>query len=149
MMSLETSRLRAGGRTARGYSLIEMMVVVAIIGILAAVAIPLYKGYVEGGKASAALGTLSTIALLEEQYFAENRTYIAFGETSSQAAVDAAMAALPGFAPGEYSELNYTYNVVAPTATTFTATATKKGGGEVFSVNEQNQKTHNGNPGWD
>ena len=111
------------GTAEHGYSLIELMVVVAIIGILAAVAIPLYRGYVEGGKASAALGTLSTVALLEEQYFAENRAYIAFGETSDQAAV--------------------------PTATTFTATATKIGGGEVFTINEQNQKTHNGNPGWD
>jgi type IV pilus assembly protein PilE len=137
------------GTSHHGYSLIELMVVVAILGILAAVAIPLYKGYVEGGKASSALATLSTIALLEEQFFAENRTYIGFAETADQGAVDAARVALPGFEPGEYSELHYTYEVVVPTATTFTATATKIGGGGVFTVNEQNQKTHNGNPGWD
>jgi prepilin-type N-terminal cleavage/methylation domain-containing protein len=142
-------RLSQKVRDKQGFSLIELMVVVAIIGILAAIAIPLYRDYVEGGKASAAVGTLSTIALLEEQFFAENRSYVAFGETSSQAAVDAAKAALPGFEPGEYSELHFTYNVVAPTPTTFTATATKIGGGSVFTLNEQNQKTHNGNPGWD
>lgn len=55
-----------------GFSLVEMMIVVGILGILAAIAVPAYRGYVSISKQKAAESTLNTIPLLIEDYRAEN-----------------------------------------------------------------------------
>lgn len=59
-----------------GFTLIELMIVVAVIGILAAIAIPNYSQYVKRGKAAEATSNLATLRVKMEQYFQDNRTYI-------------------------------------------------------------------------
>jgi len=126
-----------------GYTLVEMMIVVALLGILGAVAIPAYRGYVNSGKEAEAKAGLSNIALLEEQSFAQNRTYAA-GATA--AALDAAI----GFKAD--ADTNYTWSVVAGAsgiATSFTATADGSAKGlPVFTIDEANAKTRDGAVGW-
>jgi prepilin-type N-terminal cleavage/methylation domain-containing protein len=58
-----------------GFTLMELMIVVAIIGILAAVAIPVYMGYVKRSKAAEAFTLLQGIREKEEAYFAEFKRY--------------------------------------------------------------------------
>lgn len=63
-----------------GFTLIELMVAVAIIGILAAVAYPNYTDYVTRGKIPEATSTLSAARVKLEQYYQDNRNY---GSTAS------------------------------------------------------------------
>ena len=62
---------------AKGFTLVELMIVVAIIGIISAVAIPQYKQYVIRGNRAAAQSFMLDIANREKQYLLDARSYTA------------------------------------------------------------------------
>jgi type IV pilus assembly protein PilE len=66
----------ASSRT-RGFTVIELLAVVAIIGILSAIAIPGYGKYVVKGNRTAAQAYMMDLAHAEAQYFADSRSYTA------------------------------------------------------------------------
>ena len=59
----------------RGFTLIEIMITVAIIAILAAVAIPNYNDYVRRSKLQEAFTNLAALRVNMEQYYTDNRRY--------------------------------------------------------------------------
>ena len=61
--------------TQKGFTLIELMVVVAIIGILATIVVPSYTEYVMRGKAVEATSTLADLKSRMEQCFQDNKDY--------------------------------------------------------------------------
>src|SRR5690606_1858627 len=72
----ETRQMRPCHLTEnRGFTLIELMITVAIIAILAAVAVPSYQDYVRRGKVTEATATLAQFRIKMEQYFQDNQTY--------------------------------------------------------------------------
>jgi type IV pilus assembly protein PilE len=71
-------------RRNSGFTLIEIMVVVAIIGILAKIALPAYSAYIQRGKTSEAFSTLADSKIKLEQYYQDNRNY---GSTASACGV--------------------------------------------------------------
>lgn len=63
----------------RGYTLIEIMVAVAIIAIISAIAVPAYQGYIREARFSTAHMNASTLRVFLEDYRLDNGTYIAGG----------------------------------------------------------------------
>jgi type IV pilus assembly protein PilE len=122
-----------------GFSLVELLVVVAIIGILAAIAVPQYSDYVTRSKITEATATLSEHRVRMEQFFQDNRT-------DAGACTAGTVAPVP---TGRY----FTYACSALTATTFTVTATGVAAegmnGFVFTINQANTRATTGVPaGW-
>lgn len=67
-----------------GFTLIELMITVAIIAIIAAVGYPQYTDYVQRSRLAEATGTLATTRVRLEQYYQDNRNY---GSTASACGV--------------------------------------------------------------
>jgi len=87
---MRTNTLLHPKRRAAGFTLIEVMVAVAIVAMLAAVAIPSYQSYVRRGQLSEAFTTLADMRVKMEQYYQDNKFY-------GQSATNAACATLSGY----------------------------------------------------
>ena len=64
-------------RLHKGFTLIELMIVVVVIAVLSAIAIPSYKNYVLRSKRAAARTAILNMAQQQERYFTQNNTYLA------------------------------------------------------------------------
>ena len=120
----------------RGFTLIELMVAVAIVGILVAIAYPSYAGHVRKSKRATAQAALVDMASKQQAYLLDRRAY-------STALADI------GFAAPQEVVNAYTFTVVADNAASpmqFTATATPIGAqtaqGELaLSLNQAGART--------
>jgi prepilin-type N-terminal cleavage/methylation domain-containing protein len=127
-------------RKTGGFTLIELMIAVAIIGILAAVALPSYKNYVIRGKLVAGTNALTTMRASMEQYYQDNRTY---ATVSAPSIVTPCVAN----AVSANSSLPFNVNCAAsgdvPTSTTYTLRATGTGtvAGAVYTIDQGNNMT--------
>lgn len=62
-------------KKSKGFTLLELMIVVAIIGVVASVAIPAYTGYLTTARMSEAKNNIAALKLAEEEYYLENNNY--------------------------------------------------------------------------
>ncbi len=115
---------------ADGFTVIEVMIVVAIVAILAAIALPNYADYVRRGKIIEATSALSDLRTRYEQYFLDNRTYVG-GCLVIKPIVNTARA--------------FDIDCGGESASTYTGTATGKAGeGMVeftYTINQANAKS--------
>ena len=70
-------------RSSVGFSLIELLVVVAIIGVLSALGTLTYSGYVDGAKKNSAENTVQQIALAQSEEYANTGSYYITGGDSA------------------------------------------------------------------
>ena len=122
-------------RKQQGFTLIEVMIVVTIIAILAAIAIPSYQDYVTRGRVVEALSGLADSRTKIEQYFQDNRAYPAGCVVQP---------ALPGPTQVQVTSLkmfDLTCGNLSPTTFTVTATGKEAMAGFTYTVDEQNVRT--------
>lgn len=74
-LKLQAARYRAARRAQRGVTLLELMIVLVIVGILATVAFPSYKAYVDRAKRAEAKALMMEAAARLERYFFDNNQY--------------------------------------------------------------------------
>jgi type IV pilus assembly protein PilE len=123
-------------RAAAGFTLIEIMIVVALVAILAAVAAPTYREYTIRGQIPEGTARLATRQVQLEQFFQDNRTYVG----APACAADVNSSRLFDYGCGD-----------TPTAVGYTLTATGKGSmaGFGFSIDQANARTTTSVPaGW-
>lgn len=123
-----------------GFTLIELLITVAIVGILAAVALPAYRDYVTRSKLTEAYSQLADMRVKLEQYFQDNRTYVGACATGTTA-------------PLPTGTRYFAYACSNLSATTFTVTATgvtaQGTGGFTFTIDQNNAQATTGVPtGW-
>lgn len=120
MRSVNCNVHRYRGRLISGFSLIEVMIVVAIIGILSAVAFPSYTEYIRRGNRAEATAALLESQQFMERFYAANNCYTT--STNANPSLPARLQSIPaGGSP------RYTLSVEA-TVNSYTVTATPAGG---------------------
>lgn len=114
-------------KQSNGFTLIELMVTIAIIAILASIALPSYNSYVARSKIAEATSELSQWRNAAERYYQDNRNYTGVCDNT-----------------GPTGAKYFTYTCVS-TAETYTLTATGIANqgmdGYVYTINQNNAKT--------
>lgn len=105
----------------KGFTLIELMIVVAVVAILAAIAYPAYQDYVIRSRRLEGQSLLSDAAARQERWRAQNGSYMT---SSSYAATDIAKLKLPY---GSQSEHGYYTLAISGDAISYTLTAVRAG----------------------
>lgn len=126
-------RQRAAHTRRRGFTLIEVMIALAVVAILAAIAFPPYRDYVTRGKFSEAKTQLADLRVKMEQWFGDNGTYL-------NAPATACGVAMPVAPTVQY----FSFSCPVFTATTYTIQAQGLVGtpleGIAFTIDQSNNK---------
>ena len=113
-------------RQISGFSLIELMIAVAIVGILMAIAVPGYREHVRRGAVEEALGELGRGQVAIEQYFLDNRSYANLNTD--------------GRCPAGTTRFTFVCSNLSDSTYTVTATGSGNVSGFVYTINQAGVK---------
>lgn len=133
-------------RSAGGFTLIELMVTVAIVAILASIAYPAYRDYVIRGQLVNATTGLATVRANMERHFQDNRTYVTVTAGTTTFTTPCAIAA----AQRTFGNFVIQCATGQPTATTYTLEAVGSGPvtGFTLTINQADQRQTTAPAGW-
>jgi len=147
-MMMFPSRRNASIGAARtsGFTMIELMIAVAVAAILAAIALPTYASYVASSRAKGAASDLVALGLVYENDFQKTLVYPTYAAGTTIAASSANRTGtqatdFANWAPAEGSYYTYT---TSSSATAYTLTATAITGNCVLTLNNSNTRTATG-----
>lgn len=135
-------------KSAKGFTLVELMIAVVIVSIIAAIAMPAYSNYTQRGKIAEATSNLAGLRVGMEQYYQDNRNY---GSTAAACGI-----AMPGSPQVKYFNFSCNWTVASPpNATTggtnqfYTITANGIGSmaGFTYTIDQNNNQQTTAAPG--
>ena len=109
-------------KNQKGFTLIELMIVIAIIGILAAIAIPQFSAYRKRSYNAASQSDLRNATTAQEAYFVDNQIYAT------------AIGSLVPATYGLYTSQNVTIAVVSANASTYQMTSSHSSGDKTWTI---------------
>lgn len=115
-------------RAARGFTLVEIMITVAIVGILTAVALPSYRDYVVRARLTEAFSGLSAAQPVAEQLWSNTRSFATLGTV------------VPRILPADTPTFTFTASNATPSTYTVTATGTAQAAGFVFTIDQSGNR---------
>jgi type IV pilus assembly protein PilE len=138
---MTTNRLISSRRDAAGFTLIELVVAVALVAILASIAMPSYQNYARRGQLSDAFTTLADMRVKMEQWYQDNKFYGTASNTTT-------CPQLPGYSAFPVSTKFFTIScgpgaAAATPLQSFIITATGSGGlttGYDYTINNVGTK---------
>ncbi len=132
-------------RASTGFTLLEVMITVAIVGILASIALPSYNYFITRSRIVEATNTLSDLRSSQEKWFADHRDY---QSAANKCGIEANP---PDLITKHNSDPSSNFVITCPAVAQSTYTLRATGGGSmlgfVYDINEQNAKTTVGVPG--
>ncbi|WP_158120001.1 pilin [Vibrio metoecus] len=119
----------------QGFTLIELMIVVAIIGVLSAIAVPAYKDYVTKSELASGFATIKSVITPAELYFQENGAISASGNTVDILGVSSGSNTLGNLEISALNTIRFTHTEGAAKNAVFTYSRTTGGWSCAYSGN--------------
>lgn len=119
-----------------GFTLMELLIAVAILGILTAAAIPAYTGYIQNSKELQAKSNLRAIYMSQQEYFSNNNSYYSTGAACGDFATTINTNLFDGTTILDNN--TYDYCILQTTTSDFTAHAQDQGSADDFTITDKN-----------
>lgn len=117
-------------RNVGGFTLLELMITVAILGVLAAIAIPAYNGYIKSSRKTECNNEIAAIKLAETEYYLDNHSYFTGNNVAQLQNYSSGVYAPSSAATSAKSECDYKVTF-DNTTNTYTITASPATGGHL------------------